>query len=50
MKEKFLKYLPFWLGIYMLVLLNSCSTMREHPSIPMFIMYLIGWYRSTKLD
>ena len=50
MKQKFLKYYPFWLGICALVILNSFSGMREHPSIPMFIMFLIGWFRFTKID
>lgn len=45
----FLQYYPFWLGIFFLILLNGISIMRELPSIPMMIMYLIGYFKLTKL-
>jgi hypothetical protein len=49
MKQKFLKYYPFWLGILVLVRINGYSIMRECPSIPMLLMFLIGWFRFTKI-
>ena len=49
MKQKFLKYYPFWLGILVLVSINGYSIMRECPSIPMLFMFLIGWFRFTKI-
>jgi hypothetical protein len=49
MKQKFLKYYPFWLGIIVLVSINGYSIMRECPSVPMMFMFLIGWFRFTKI-
>ena len=49
MRQKFLKYYPFWLGILVLVSINGYSIMRECPSIPMLFMFLIGWFRFTKI-
>ena len=49
MKQKFLKYYPFWLGILVLVNINGYYIMRECPSIPMLFMFLIGWFRFTKI-
>lgn len=49
MKETFLKYYPFWSGILVLIYINSYDVLRECPSIPMLFMFLIGWFRFTKI-
>jgi hypothetical protein len=49
MKQKFLKYYPFWLGIIVLIGINGYPILRQYPSIPMLFMFLIGWFRFTKI-
>ncbi len=49
MKQKFLKYYPFWYGILIWLSLNGYPILRESPSIPMLFMFLIGWFRFTKI-
>jgi hypothetical protein len=43
------KYYPFWLGIICLILINGIPIFREAPSIGMILMYLIGYFKWTKL-
>jgi hypothetical protein len=45
----FLKYYPFWLGILVLIVMNGYPILREYPSVPMLFMFLIGWFKFTKI-
>jgi succinate-acetate transporter protein len=47
--KTFLKYYPFWLGLLVLIILNSFSIIRQAPSMGMIIMYLIGYFQLTKI-
>ena len=47
--EKIKKYYPFWLGLLVFISLNGIELIREAPSIGMLIMYLIGYFKLTKL-
>lgn len=47
--DKVKKYYPFWLGLLVLVILNSYPIFREAPSIGMMLMYIIGYFKLTKL-
>lgn len=47
--EKIKKYYPFWLGFLVFIALNGFQIIREAPSIGMLIMYLIGYFKLTKL-
>jgi hypothetical protein len=49
MIEKLKKYYPFWLGLLVFIGLNGIEIIRESPSIGMLIMYLIGYFKLTKL-
>lgn len=44
----FKKYYPFWLGLIIFIILNASPQLRQAPSIPMLIMYLIGYFKLTK--
>jgi hypothetical protein len=44
------KYYPFWLGLLVFILLNASPLIRQAPSVGMLIMYLIGYFKLTKLD
>lgn len=46
--KTFLKYYPFWLGLLVLVILNSYPIIRQAPSTGMIIMYLVGYFQLTK--
>jgi len=50
MKEKIKKYYPFWLGIVALISINGITVFREAPSIGMFIMYIIGYFKLTNFN
>jgi len=43
------KYYPFWLGLLVFIILNGFEIIRSAPSIGMLIMYLIGYFKLTKL-
>jgi len=47
--EKIKKYYPFWLGLLVFIALNGFEIIREAPSMGMLIMYLIGYFKLTKL-
>ena len=47
--EKIKKYYPFWLGLIVFIILNGIEIIREAPSMGMLIMYLIGYFKLTKL-
>jgi hypothetical protein len=47
--EKLKKYYPFWLGVLVLIALNGYEIFRQAPSIAMLIMYLVGYFKLTKL-
>jgi hypothetical protein len=47
--EKIKKYYPFWLGLLVFITLNGFEIIREAPSMGMLIMYLIGYFKLTKL-
>jgi hypothetical protein len=47
--EKIKKYYPFWLGVLVCIFLNGNEIIREAPSIGMLLMYLIGFFKWTKL-
>jgi hypothetical protein len=47
--EKIKKYYPFWLGLLIFIILNGYEIIREAPSSGMLIMYLIGYFKLTKL-
>jgi hypothetical protein len=49
MKNKFLKYYPFWLGLIVLIFINGIPILREAPSFAMILMYIIGYFKLTKL-
>jgi len=50
LKVLFFKYYPFWLGLLVLVGLNGYTELRAHPSIPMLIIYIIGYFKLTKFE
>ncbi len=47
--EKIKKYYPFWLGLIVFIFLNGIEIIRHAPSVGMLIMYLIGYFKLTKL-
>ena len=47
--EKIKKYYPFWLGLLVFIILNGFEIIRSAPSTGMLIMYLIGYFKLTKL-
>jgi len=47
--EKIKKYYPFWLGLLVFITLNGFEIIRGAPSMGMLIMYLIGYFKLTKL-
>ena len=47
--EKIKKYYPFWLGLLFLIGLNGIEIIRQAPSMGMLIMYLVGYFKLTKL-
>jgi len=49
MKQKILKYYPFWLGMLILIIINGHFILREYPSVSMLFMFLIGWFKFTKI-
>jgi hypothetical protein len=48
--EKIKKYYPFWLGLLIFVLLNGVDIIRQNPNMGMLIMYIIGYFKLTKLN
>ena len=48
--SKIKKYYPFWLGLLIFIVLNGIPIMREAPSIFSLLMYIIGYFKLTKLD
>ena len=47
--EKIKKYYPFWLGVLVCISINGYEIIRDAPSIGMLLMYLIGFFKWTKL-
>lgn len=47
--KTFKKYYPFWLGILIIAYMNSFPSLREFPSMAMFAMFVIGYFKLTKL-
>ena len=47
--KTFKKYYPFWLGILILIYINSFPSLRESPSMAMFAMFVIGYFKLTKI-
>lgn len=43
------KYYPFWLGLLTLLILNFFEIIKQDPITGMIIMYLVGYFRLTKL-
>ncbi len=48
MNKTLLKYYPFWLGLIVLIILNSYPIIRQAPSVGMLLMYIIGYFKVTK--
>jgi hypothetical protein len=44
------KYHAFWLGIICLIIINGTPIFREAPSMGMLFMFLIGFFKWTKLE
>ncbi len=47
--DKIKKYYPFWLGLLVFIILNSFEVIRQAPSLGMLFMYIIGYFRLTKI-
>jgi hypothetical protein len=50
MKRFIKKAHPFLLALAYLIFLNSFKIIREAPSIGMIIMFIIGYFKLSKID
>jgi hypothetical protein len=50
MKDKFIKYYPFWLGLIACIELIGMSVKYDMWSFSVLIAYIVGYFKLTKFN